>query len=446
MPYKTENGTHYHLKYGCRGATIICGTEGLEPCSFCTGVTTDKTTGKQMQYDKDGVCVGEYRNPGITLKDEVDRIIGVFTAGTAATASDQDRQDLNQLLERDLSINGNAPDMSEAEDVLLRVQEMIGDDGLALGDHHHAPVIPDAEPLANELKEFITHQFAWQYTWRSQKAPNIPTPQKNFKKGINNETAGISVEVALAEIFDVDVDGRYASRANRNMASRVQDAIQDAFSQTNCLPPAKHTAEKGNPVDFALAGTNPETGKPYTLSVKSNMDRLGKQAGQRLGQMGSDKTKEFFETTLDYGSFPGGSPHTPEYAQSMDLIRGYLRDKDKQREILTAELEALFECDALLAVSHVRDGEPQAILIGQYSDFQLDPSKITFANDREQLDDWRSVTVHYAGVSIAEIQMHESRNTLFKCRFDLGRLIPLLGKNGKDGVIPATYKELPKQQ
>ena len=37
MPYKTPFGSHYHLKIGCNGAFIPCGTSGLEPCSVCCG-------------------------------------------------------------------------------------------------------------------------------------------------------------------------------------------------------------------------------------------------------------------------------------------------------------------------------------------------------------------------------------------------------------------------
>lgn len=37
MPFKTKSGTHYHLTYGCHGATISCDTAGLTPCSDCCG-------------------------------------------------------------------------------------------------------------------------------------------------------------------------------------------------------------------------------------------------------------------------------------------------------------------------------------------------------------------------------------------------------------------------
>lgn len=35
MPYKTIMGDHYHIRFGCSGAFIPCGTSGLEPCAIC---------------------------------------------------------------------------------------------------------------------------------------------------------------------------------------------------------------------------------------------------------------------------------------------------------------------------------------------------------------------------------------------------------------------------
>lgn len=46
MPYyRTVYGTHYHLEYGCHGATIACDTNGLTPCSDCCGVGKSITLG-----------------------------------------------------------------------------------------------------------------------------------------------------------------------------------------------------------------------------------------------------------------------------------------------------------------------------------------------------------------------------------------------------------------
>lgn len=66
MPYKTEHGSHYHETWGCHGATIPCGTEGLTPCSDCCGTTTD--AGGKSGDGSAGVLVG----PGSTATNEND--------------------------------------------------------------------------------------------------------------------------------------------------------------------------------------------------------------------------------------------------------------------------------------------------------------------------------------------------------------------------------------
>ena len=45
MPFKTEHGTHYHMRSGCSGATIACDTAGLSPCSRCCGEGLGTPTG-----------------------------------------------------------------------------------------------------------------------------------------------------------------------------------------------------------------------------------------------------------------------------------------------------------------------------------------------------------------------------------------------------------------
>lgn len=45
MPYyRTIYGTHYHMEYGCHGATIACDTNGLTPCSDCCGMGSKQLT------------------------------------------------------------------------------------------------------------------------------------------------------------------------------------------------------------------------------------------------------------------------------------------------------------------------------------------------------------------------------------------------------------------
>lgn len=39
MPYRTEHGSHYHMLYGCCGATLTCSQDGLAPCSICSDMS-----------------------------------------------------------------------------------------------------------------------------------------------------------------------------------------------------------------------------------------------------------------------------------------------------------------------------------------------------------------------------------------------------------------------
>lgn len=446
MAYKTEKGTHYHLKYGCHGATVLCGTQGLEPCLDCSAIV-DKATGILRHRDTSGAA-GEYRNPNTTLKDEINDVITIVSQGVAADASLEQQDALLDLLMNVFVIDGESISIEELEDVLLLADEMTEIGFVTLCDGTEAPVISEWETLSDDCKELLSTQFDWNHSLQKKHAPRVTSPEKppmtsQVQVSINNEMPGISVELAVADVANIPVDSSYATRGNSVLVERVHQAVEEVFEQSGCPLVAKHIAEDGNPVDFLLDKINPDTNSPYTLSVKSNFGSLNKQAGQRIGQLTGEKAKEFFEHTMQYGAFPGGSrTKSPEiYQQSQNVIRGYLRDKTKQREILTAELESLFECDALLAVSHVVNGNPEAILVGKYSDFHLDATQITFVNNREQTDDWKSITFHYAGISLGEIQMHDSCDTLFKCRFNLRNLLLML----QNGTIPASYTDPPQR-
>lgn len=48
MPYRTKSGSHYHMTKGCHRATILCGTEGLTPCSTCCGGGAGRSSGSPV--------------------------------------------------------------------------------------------------------------------------------------------------------------------------------------------------------------------------------------------------------------------------------------------------------------------------------------------------------------------------------------------------------------
>lgn len=69
MPYyRTMYGTHYHMEYGCHGATIACDTNGLTPCSDCCGVGRTITLGGSTpsQGSEDAFVAGGTPTPAGT--------------------------------------------------------------------------------------------------------------------------------------------------------------------------------------------------------------------------------------------------------------------------------------------------------------------------------------------------------------------------------------------
>lgn len=449
MPFRTKFGKHYHFKHGCHGADILCGTKGLSPCADCVKGTGAGASGMSGQPAGGGTAGEGGERSETTLQDSIDVMMQALDDATDSDAPESRRKASQELLRKFFSPGGQRLTDSEIEDVLLRASEILQSGVASVQNGQFAPQIPDEEDISEAVRTMILDRFDWKHVLKRQKAPNSPSGKESgTTRRYNNETAGISTELAVAAIGEkpVSVTEKYVRRGDQHLASRVVETVRNIFNETNCPLPISHTAEKGNPIDFWLDGKD-STGRPYTLSVKSNQNTLDKQAGQRIGQMTGNAAKEFFEKTMGYGPFPGGAQGTAEYEQSQNLIREYIRDPVKRTAIITKELEALFECDALLAVSHVVRGEPEAVLVGKYSDFQLDPDKISFVKDREQLPDWKSITIQYDGVSIGEIQMHDSRDTLFKCRFNLRNLLPMLdAEDDAVPTIPAKYTKPPQRQ
>lgn len=96
---------------------------------------------------------------------------------------------------------------------------------------------------------------------------------------INNESIGISAEVAIARSFGVRVNPYYEARSEPAIVNLLlkNDNVKRIFYKEEIPAPTKHIAEGQNPVDFILEGNK-------TLSVKTNQQGLGKVAPQSIGQ------------------------------------------------------------------------------------------------------------------------------------------------------------------
>lgn len=238
---------------------------------------------------------------------------------------------------------------------------------------------------------------------------------------LNNEQVGISAEVAIADVFNVAISASYCARGDIAITEAIKSIIPEAFSKYNIPAPVQHTAEGQNVVDFVLGGNK-------TLSVKTNKQKLGKVAPQKIGQASSNTWFGQLAEKLDI-------PHIPtSYEEKVELFKLIvLTQIDK---LLAIYWDHTFSCDYLLHIYDVVDNNdvptnhPKYVAFTKQSSPIWDPNKITFT--KPSVSAWNeSNTVKYGdnGVPIGEFQVHNNRDN-FKFRFNMQGIVKLIAENG----------------
>lgn len=236
---------------------------------------------------------------------------------------------------------------------------------------------------------------------------------------MNNETIGISAEVAIVNAFDISVNSEYVNRSDENVVSLLKKDICDIFEKEGLPAPFKHVAEKQNPIDFLL-----EDGT--TLSVKTNQRGLGKVAPQTIGQPTSKTYFEYFDDYLDI-EVPAA------YKDKIKLFKEISINEIKT--VMRHYLDNLFECDHLLYFYDILDrngrlNERYQYLYIKKGNINLDLSKSRF-KFTQTIDSWvESCTVRYVTddgklLTIGEFQAHQNRDCL-KFRFNMKNLLKLI--------------------
>ena len=245
---------------------------------------------------------------------------------------------------------------------------------------------------------------------------------------LNNETVGISAEIAIADEFGVEVSPYYRNRGDEEIALSIRNIVSEIFDANNIPYPITHIAENQSPIDFILENSK-------TLSVKSNKRRLGKVAPQVIGQPTNETYFDFLYSQFGYDI-------------NIELRNRGLCDSYENRvflfkefslnnicEMLSEYWKHLFECDYYIHFFDVLDMRnnltynPSYIVI---RDIPVTPhwdiENISFTHGIRTWNE--SNTVKYHGISIGEFQAHNNRNCL-KFRFNIRGILKLL----EDGLI-----------
>lgn len=236
---------------------------------------------------------------------------------------------------------------------------------------------------------------------------------------MNNETIGISAEVAIANAFDVSVHSEYVDRSDGNVVFLLEKDICGIFEKEGLPAPVAHVAEKQNPVDFLLEDAT-------TLSVKTNQRGLGKVAPQTIGQPTSKTYFEYFDDYLDI--------EVPEmYADKVKLFKEIsINEIDT---VIRHYLDNLFECEHLLYFYDILDRSGRINRNYKYLYVKKRTINLDLSKDRfrftQTINSWvESCTVRYVtdegkALSIGEFQAHQNRDCL-KFRFNMKNLLKLI--------------------
>lgn len=236
---------------------------------------------------------------------------------------------------------------------------------------------------------------------------------------MNNETVGISAEVAIANVFDVDINPEYIDRADEDVVELLEFDLDTIFRKEGIPLPIEHVAEEQNPVDFVL-----EDGS--TLSVKTNKKSLGKVAPQIIGQPTSQTYFEYFDDFIDFDV-----PET--YEEKIELFKQI--SINEIETVIEHYWNNLFECEHLLYFYNIIDKNGNIKENYKYI-YVRRPTKTPAWNNQkfrftQSLDTWiesctvRCITDEGKTISIGEFQAHRNRNCL-KFRFNMRGVLKLI--------------------
>lgn len=235
---------------------------------------------------------------------------------------------------------------------------------------------------------------------------------------MNNESVGISTEVALAKFFNLDMNEDYVKRADSTIVSQlfpVLKYISKDFSFRN-LTLKEFSGECGALHDFMFVD-----GK--SLSVKTNLRGLAKVCPQHIGQTTSGKFLTIFKPNLI-------QPEDKE--ERYKIIKKLVWDNiDK---FLVDYYKELFSSDYLLYVYNFNQEVPKYFLLDIPQNLSFNMSDISFSKSLEEWIEGKSIRVSYKNKVIGEFQNHSNRDS-FKFRFYIKNLLSILDFEEKNVKI-----------
>lgn len=463
MPYKTEHGSHFHMTFGCHNAVqpySLSQGSMLLPCGTCcvsanrdgsasgTAMVTQSDT--DLAFANGTPTDADFQNLANQLNKKAKKVKytaeglkksymeGMETKPPENEEESQPSVTRDDVLKAiDIAKNGKRLDASVLplpDDVLQELNTMSKDDRLAALTRCQAiletpGILRESKTKGkniNSIDASLVRHARWTSRTRARK-----TKRSGVK---NNEIAGISAELALADAFKCAVDDDYRKRGDQEVKDSLQSVIYQAIVDSGCRRPTRHTAMKGSAQDFEIEGG-------LGLSVKTNKQGSRMVCPQKTGQMTYETTRKFLIDTIGLPETEVPDADAPEFP---DFYKQAVFDHLPQ--FLSAHLDGLFDCDALLYCKDADTDNSVAKVYGKFTNAQFDLSKISISGNKT-VDQWNnSLSIRYDGVAIGSFQVEGasgkgSRKDM-KFRFNFPNLMRLL----EEGRIQATQLDAYKQK
>lgn len=247
---------------------------------------------------------------------------------------------------------------------------------------------------------------------------NLEGLSKYYHKKIqerNNETFGISAEVALCEINNIEIPDDYNGRwdgdlvEETKMELRKQTFFNEIQEITKILATEREGAKKSS-TDF-IAGER-------TISVKTNFGNSTKVCPPDIGQPGMLEGLKYYNSTMDtnFGIEDIADNNYYEFKKKI---------QENISQIMVDQTRKLFSEDKMLYIRKMKKAQEIYWIDTNEEDLPNFEAEFTFSRSPE---DWNeSVSIRYEGTPIAEMQIHSKRSP-FKFRINMPNLMKILKK------------------
>ena len=253
------------------------------------------------------------------------------------------------------------------------------------------------------------------------------------KKQINNETLGISAEVAFCKIYDLNYPSHLDCRCDEDTCNSLIP-ICNNIKKTCNLEIIEHIGSKNGPSDFKLSNNK-------TLSLKTLKSDRGKICPQKIGQ----PTRKSWDNQFNL-KLKNIEDTNDESFITIKKKKFYIKNEIQRKKwikdnidiVITEMFKYLLCCSDNIIIIIKTNDDFQYVYFPKKDIIKFDKEKFSYTNGcldgaihesgKHKGEYYEGTTVKYDNIRLGEFQFHNNRDNI-KFRFYYKGLIELLKNN-----------------